>query len=101
MKIFIYVDGYLKFVSQELNEIRLRELNERDDKQEFVPFNISLGGGTQGLMESTWINSYNGFPYILPLEEHFAGSFIGDIKSFKIYDCMLEYNEIKKQNKNG
>lgn len=101
MKIFIYVNGYLKFISQELNEIRLRELNERDDKQEFVPFNISLGGGTQGLMESTWINSYNGFPYILPLEEHFAGSFIGDIKSFKIYDCMLEYNEIKKQNKNG
>lgn len=95
MKIYIYVNGYLKFVSKELPELKIRELDEKYEKQEFVPFNISLGGGTQGLMESTWIGSYNGFPYILPIEENFAGSFIGDIRSFKIYGCHLYYNDIK------
>lgn len=95
MVIYIYVNGYLKFVSKHLPELQIRELNEGFDKQELVPFNISLGGGTQGLIESTWIDSYNGFPYILPIEENFAGTFIGDIKSFKIYDRMLQYQEIK------
>lgn len=95
MKIYIYVGGYLKFVSQELPELRIRELNETYEKQEFVPFNISLGGGTQGLCESTWLNSYDGFPYILPIEENFAGTFIGDIKSFKFYNCLLQLNELK------
>ena len=95
MKIYIYVNGYLKLVSQELPELNIRELTESYEKQELVPFNISLGGGTQGLSESTWINSYEGFPYILPIEEHFSGTFIGDIRSFKFYNCQLQYNQIK------
>jgi hypothetical protein len=95
MVIYIYVNGYLKFISKELPEINLRELDDNYEKQEMVPYSISLGGGTQGLLESTWVNSYDGFPYILPIEENFAGTFIGDIKSFKIYDRMLEYQEIK------
>ena len=96
MKIFIYVNGYLKLVSQELPEFRFRELNEYYDKQEGVPFSISLGGGTQGLAESMWIDNYTR-PYcrILPIEENFGGSFIGDIRSFKFYDCQMQYNEIK------
>ena len=96
MKIFIYVNGYLKLVSQELPEFRFRELNEYFDKQEGVPFNISLGGGTQGLAESMWTDNYK-HPYcrVLPVEENFGGTFIGDIRSFKFYDCQLQYNEIK------
>ena len=96
MKIFIYINGYLKLVSQELPEFRFRELNEYFDKQEGVPFNISLGGGTQGLAESMWIDNYT-HPYckVLPIEENFGGTFIGDIRSFKFYDCQLQYNEIK------
>jgi hypothetical protein len=96
MKIFIYVNGYLKLVSKELPEFRFKELNEYFDKQEGVPFNISLGGGTQGLAESMWVDNYN-HPYcrILPIEENFGGTFIGDLRSFKFYDCQLQYNEIK------
>ena len=96
MKIFIYVNGYLKLVSKELPEFRFRELNEYYDKQEGVPFNISLGGGTQGLAESMWVDNYK-HPYcrVLPIEENFGGTFIGDIRSFKFYDCQLQYNEIK------
>lgn len=95
MKVYIYVNGYLKFVSQELPSINIRELQEEYEKQEMVPFNMSLGGGTVGLGESTWIGSYDGFKYILPIEENFSGSFIGDIKSFKFYNCKLQFNEIK------
>ena len=95
MKILIYVNGYLKFISKELPMFNFRKLNESDDKQEGVPFNISLGGGTQGLCDSIWVNYYKPFEHILPIEEHFAGTFIGDIKSFRFYDCDLEYNEIK------
>ena len=96
MKIFIYVNGYLKLVSRELPEFRFRELNDFYDKQEGVPFNISLGGGTQGLAESMWTDNYTR-PYcrVLPIEENFGGTFIGDIRSFKFYDCQMQYNEIK------
>lgn len=95
MKMYIYVNGYLKFVSQELPEFNFRELNDYCDKQEGVAYNISLGGGTQGLIESVWLNKMYGSEHIFPLEQNFAGSFIGDIRSFKFYDCQLQYNEIK------
>lgn len=95
MRIYIYVNGYLKFVSKELDEFDFRELNDSFDKQEGVPFNISLGGGTQGLGESIWIDYYRRFDKLLPIEQNFAGTFIGDFKSFKFYDCSLQYNEVK------
>lgn len=95
MKIYIYVNGYLKFISQELNELFLKPLNDDYTKQECVPFSISLGGGTQGLSESIWTNYTSVNNKILPLEKYFAGTFIGDIKSFKIYDGFLEYNQIR------
>ena len=95
MKIFIYVNGYLKLVSKELDEFNFRELDDVYSRQEAVPFNISLGGGTQGMAESIWIKYKEMFLKVLPLEQYFAGSFIGDIRSFKIYTCGLQYNQIK------
>lgn len=95
MKLYIYVNGYLKFVSKELDEFNFRELRERPEKQEAVPFNISIGGGTQGLSEGIWLDYRNRFPYILPLEKNFGGSFIGDIQSFKFYTCPLQSGQIK------
>lgn len=96
MVIYIYVNGYLKFISKELPMFNFRALNDYYDKQEGVPFNLSLGGGTQGLAESMWLDNYK-HPYckVLPIEENFGGSFIGDIRSFKFYDCPLQYHEIK------
>jgi hypothetical protein len=95
MKLYLYVNGKLKFVSQELDEFRFRELSDNFTRQEAVPFNISIGGGTQGMAESIWLKYKELFPKVLPLEENFAGTFIGDIRSFKIYNCPLQYNEIK------
>jgi hypothetical protein len=51
-KLQFYSNGVLKFISQELDEFDLHELNELKEKQEGVAYNISLGGGTQGLLES-------------------------------------------------
>ena len=95
MKLYIYVNGYLKLVSKELPEFAFRELNDVYQKQEGVPYNISLGGGTQGLMETIGPDYMNSTKYLLPLERDFGGSFKGDIKDFKIYDCPLDYSTIR------
>ena len=68
-------------------------LNEPYDKQEGVPFNISIGGGTQGLLDTVY--SIDSTPYdIYPLGKYFGGTFIGYFKSFKFYDCLLNYQRI-------
>ena len=95
IKIYVYVNGYLKLVSKELPEFAFRELDDVYQKQEGVPFSISLGGGTQGLMETIGPDYMNASRYILPLERDFGGSFNGDIKSFKMYDCPLNYSTIR------
>lgn len=94
MKILFYVNGNLVFISQELPLINLRKLNEVDSKQESVAYNISLGGGTQGLIDVILPN-YMIDPYRkYPLEKHFAGTFIGRLKSFKMYNNNLELFDI-------
>ena len=95
MKLYFYVNGRLVFISKELPVLKLRELNDVSEKQETVPYNISVGGGTQGLADAIWLNYYHKANYLLPLEEYFAGTFIGDFKSFKFYNCFREYNDIK------
>ena len=82
MQLYFYVNGKLKFISKDLPKINLRGLNDTPQRQEGVPYNISIGGGTQGLCERIQLDYYNVSDYVLPLEQHFAGTFIGDIKSF-------------------
>lgn len=91
MKLYFYVNGYLVFISKELNEFKFKELDDVYQKQEAVPYNISLGGGTQGLLESILPDYYKESNYIFPLEKNFCGTFMGDIKSFKIYNGILNY----------
>ena len=94
MKIIIYVNGKLRFISKELPVFNFKKLNDVYSKQEGVPFNISLGGGTQGLSDVIYLN-YRELPkYILPLEKEFAGTFIGYIKALRIYNCDITFSEI-------
>ena len=94
MVLRFYVNGKLVFISSELSKLNLRQLKELKEKQETVPFNISLGGGTQGLCE-TILPNYMLEPYrVYPLEKYFAGTFIGYLKSFKFYNCTMEYMNI-------
>lgn len=94
MKMYFYVDGKLVYITKELSKLNLRPLNEEYVKQEGVPYNISLGGGTQGLAETILPNYMLNPTRVYPLEKYFAGSFIGYMKSFKFYDCGLEYGNI-------
>lgn len=96
MQLFIYVNGYLKLVSKVLPELNLRELNDGPERQEGVPYCISIGGGTQGLSDRILLNYYDLTDYTLPLERNFGGSFIGDIKSFSFIPCALDFSAISK-----
>lgn len=90
MKLMFYVNGKLAFITKELPPINLRALMDLYEKQEGVPYNISLGGGTQGLAETIMPNYMMNPTRVYPLEENFAGTFIGYISSFKIYGCLKD-----------
>lgn len=105
----LYVNGYLFFVIEDFEEIIPRELNTEKEKQVSVPFNISFGGGTQGLYEhlifSGCSNPYGPYtqdPELFPnnilsattlsglstnilLEQNFGGTFMGGISQFRMY----------------
>lgn len=90
MKLMFYVNGKLVYISKDLPMIKLKALNDLYDKQEGVPYNISIGGGTQGLAETIQQNYMLNPTRVYPLEKSFAGTFIGYISSFKIYNCFME-----------
>lgn len=90
MKIMFYVNGKLVYVTKDLPKISLKALNDLYEKQEGVPYNISIGGGTQGLAETIQYNYMLNPTRVYPLEKYFAGSFIGYISSFKMYNCFME-----------
>lgn len=105
----LYVNGYLFLVIEDFEEIIPRELNTEKEKQVGVPFNISFGGGTQGLHDHlifSGCSNPNG-PYIqdpelfpnnilsgttlsglstnILLEQNFGGTFMGGISQFRMY----------------
>lgn len=99
MRILIYVNGRLVLYSKELPTIQLRALNDVYDKQEGVPYNISLGGGTQGLCDVVYENYKDVPEYVLFLEKEFGGSFMGYLKSFKFYSCNQDFAKILANNR--
>lgn len=93
-KLMIYVNGKLKKVFNDFDEFIAERLDEYKDKQIGVPFNFSLGGGSQGLMESQTFDGLDPDDRRLPIETNFAGSFIGSISQFKFNICELKYCNI-------
>ena len=120
-KLKLYVNGKLFFVVENFEEIIPRPLNVQKEKQIGVPFNISLGGGTQGLHDNLTFSGcsdslsgitlqqdpecltteilnnteYQGLKTNIFLEEYFAGSLIGDISAFRMYSEPLNASQIK------
>jgi hypothetical protein len=94
-KLMFYVNAKLKFVVDEFDEFVARRLSEYKDKQIGVPFNFSLGGGSQGLIESQTFGGFDIRDRGLPIERNFAGTFIGGIEQFKFSICDLNYNDIQ------
>jgi hypothetical protein len=117
-----YVNGKLFMVVENFEEIIPRLLNTPKEKQIGVGYNISIGGGTQGLHDNltfsggcpTDLNGlqyqqdpecltnydlehtiYSGLTTQIRLEELFGGSMIGDISAFRMYTEPLNAAQIK------
>lgn len=96
MRLMFYVNGKLVLYSKEIPVLDLRLLNDAYSKQEGVPYNISLGGGTQGLADVIYEDFDNIPEYVLFLEKEFGGSFNGYFKSFKFYTCNQHFDNIQE-----
>ena len=113
----IFVNGRLFYVINGFEEVIPRALDTDKEKQIGVPFNISWGGGTQGLRESLTLSGcsnptiYQQDPEVMPnetlsgtslsalttnilIEPNFAGSFDGAVSQFRMYTEPLKYSEI-------
>jgi len=91
----IFIGGYLKWTVDNFDEFLFKELDEYREKQEGVPFNYSWGGGAQGLIETNTVNGPDVKDENLVIQENFAGTFKGDVATFKIYGCALDVTLIR------
>ena len=114
-----YINGKLFYTIEDFEEIIPRALSTDKEKQVGVPFNVSWGGGTQGLRENLTFSSMTQpfGPYIqdpecfpindlsgttlnrlktnIIIEQNFAGTFEGAISQFRMYVTPLTAPEIK------
>jgi hypothetical protein len=93
-KLMFYVDCKLKAVFKDVDEFIGRRLDEYKGKQIGIPFNISLGGGSQGLIESMTFDGQDSEDLGLLIEKNFAGTFIGQISQFKFNICDMNWCDI-------
>ncbi len=84
-KLMFYVNCKLKAIFKNVDEFIARRLQEYKGKQIGVPFNISIGGGSQGLLESMTFDGQDNNDLGLLIEQNFAGTFIGQISQFKFH----------------
>lgn len=92
----IYANGVLVYINHDFDEIMTRELLTSESMQETVPFYFSWGGGSQGLYESV---DENGNMYInqsKPIEENFAGTYIGKLYEFRMYTRPFNFLEVRQ-----
>jgi len=94
-RLMFYINAKLKFVVEDFPEFMGKRLEENKLKQVGVPFNFSLGGGSQGLIESQTFDGLDMADRGLPIESNFGGTFIGNISQFKFNICDLEYSNIQ------
>lgn len=94
-KLMFYINSKLKFTVDNFPEFIAKRLDEHYLKQVGVPFNFSLGGGSQGLIDSQTFDGLDMADRGLPIEQNFAGTFIGSMSQFKFNICDLPYENIK------
>jgi hypothetical protein len=94
-RLMFYVNARLIYIVEDFPEFIARRLNENYLKQVAVPFNFSLGGGTQGLIDSQTFDGLDMADRGLPIEENFAGTFIGGIREFRFNICDSTFAEIQ------
>lgn len=94
-RLMFYINGKLKYTVRNFSEFIAKRLDEHMQKQVGVPFNMSLGGGTQGLIETLTFDGRDLGDLGLPIEQNFAGTFIGGISKFKFNICDLYFSDIQ------
>jgi hypothetical protein len=94
-RLLFYVNCKLKFIVKDFKEFIAKPLGDYKEKQIGVPYNISLGGGSQGLLESMTFDGQDPEDLNLKIQENFAGTFIGSISQFKIFGCDVNWCAIK------
>ncbi len=95
-KLMIYINGYLKYTFNDFKEIIPFDIDNHKEKVQSVAYNISIGGGSQGLIETITLDGQDPNDLNLIIEENFAGTFIGGINKFKIYEKPLTFCQIKE-----
>jgi hypothetical protein len=93
--LMFYVNCRLVFKVDEFDEFIARRLKEYKEKQVGVPFNFSIGGGTQGLLESMTFDGQDPDDLGLKIEQNFTGTFIGDLSQFRFYTCDKSWGDLK------
>ena len=93
-RLLFYVNSKLKLAIDDFDELIFKRLNEYKDKQLGVPYNFSLGGGSQGLLESMTFDGQDPDDLGLAIETNFAGTFIGGLSQFRFYICDLNWCDI-------
>ena len=97
----IYVNGRPVFIDKNFEEVIPRQLNTANQLQVGVPFNISWGGGSQGLLESFRFDGCECDSDIISdsqidcITENFAGTFMGAISQFRYYLKPLGADEVQ------
>lgn len=95
-KLMVYINCELVHEFPDFPEYIGKRLDESSEKQLGVPYNISWGGGTQGLLENVTYNGQDVTDLGLVLERYFTGTFIGRLSQMKIYDCDMTWCHIRE-----
>jgi hypothetical protein len=90
-----WVNGLVKYKVENFIGLQLRALEEWSDKQIGVPFNMTWGGGTQGLAESQTFGGPDYADRDLLIQTNFAGSFEGELSQLRFYEKPLDVLEIR------
>lgn len=90
----LMINGFTAFENKNFTEVIPHALDTDSKYQEGVPFNISFGGGTQGLFEAIPLDESK--PFYNTLEKFFGGSFFGGVKHIEMYNIPLSFIDINK-----
>jgi hypothetical protein len=98
-QLLFYINGKLKFIVNNFTELIPKAMDEHMDKQQGVPYNISIGGGSQGLIDNQTFDGPDASDTGLLIETNFAGTFAGRLSKFRLYDEVLSYDIINNNYK--
>lgn len=90
-----WLNGRVVYRVENFIGLKLRALDEWSNKQLGVPFNMSWGGGSQGLLESQTFGGPDPADQNLDIAKYFAGTFDGKLSQLRFYDKPLNILEIR------